>query len=159
MKTILLLFCSLLLFSCSDDKSTSSSNTDNTKDKYCADINNMPNGAENTYVRIVAVLPNPTGNDDYNERFRVQNFIKSLQIDLDTYKIRDDEGTIWKLSELPKTTSGGSSVDGCQYVEYKSDKVAQLLNSGDTIFLYDSDENLIQTFSFGASSDGEWVFP
>lgn len=151
MKNILFALSLIFLISCSDDKTPPIE----VVDELCPDVYEMPDGAENTYVRIVEVLPNPSGSDDYAEMFNVKNYSKRI-IDLNTYTIKDDEGTTWKLSELQTYESSSSIPYGCQSIVYISDKVAQLLNSGDTVFLYDYEGNLIQTFEFGASTDGEW---
>jgi hypothetical protein len=115
----------------------------------------MPEGLEGTYVRIVGVLPNPHGDDDYNEQFRVKSFLLNSP-DISEYYILDDENVRWKLSELEFSTEISDSSD-CYYLQYKSDKVAQLLNSGDKIYLYDKDDRLIQTVVFGETDNGQWV--
>lgn len=153
MKYILLILLITFTLSCSDDKS-STEPTDNDTE-LCSDINIMPEGLEGTYTRIVGVLPNPDGDDDYNEQFRVKSFLLSSP-DISEYYILDDENVRWNLSELEFFTEISDSSD-CYYLQYKSDKVAQLLNSGDKIYLYDKNNTKIQTVSFGATASGEWI--
>jgi len=76
---------------------------------------------------------------------------------LNGYYIKDDEGVRWNLDSLVKVRPADAQEDGFLEFEYTSDKVAQLLNSGDTIYLYGRDEVLIQTVSYISSKDGEWI--
>lgn len=153
MKKLITFLALILVISCSDDKATTEPEPDIDTTAYCHDIDDMPSGLEGTYVRIIAVLPNPDGDDDYNEKFRVRSFIEQ-EIYLDGYYIKDDEGVRWDISELEKELIFNLE---CRYYNYKSDKVAQLLNSGDTIYLYSPDDVLIQTVNYGVTKDGEWV--
>ncbi|MFA7327816.1 MAG: hypothetical protein WC121_14200 [Candidatus Kapaibacterium sp.] len=152
MKRILLTFLILSLFSCAEDKTTEPITTNISK--YITD---MPEGNPNTYVRIVAVLPNPSGEDDYNEKFRIRTY-DNLITDFDSYYIKDDEGTRWNLATLEKVRPAEAQEDGFLEYIYTSDKIAQLLNSGDVVYLYNPEGVLIQTVSYGQSKDGEWVY-
>ncbi|MFN3196778.1 MAG: hypothetical protein ACE364_12570 [Chlorobiota bacterium] len=150
MKTInLLLLILIVLTSCSDDKSTEPNN------KFCSEINIMPQGLEGTYTRIVGVLPNPEGDDDYTEQFKIRSFLLN-STDLSEYYIHDDENVRWNLSELEFYVDYEGE-DFCRTLTYISDKVAQLLNSGDKIYLYDKNNIKIQSVSFGPSASGEWM--
>lgn len=115
----------------------------------------MPEGLEGTYVRIVGVQPNPDGDDDYNEKFKVRSFLLNSP-DISEYYILDDENVRWNLGGLEFTVDY-TDTDNCRIFTYTSDKVAQLLNSGDVIYLYDKNDFRIQMVSFGASASGEWV--
>ena len=151
MKKILLIFAMLLFLSCSDDKTTAP-----IVSTISTNVSQMPDGTNDTYVRIIAILPNPAGEDDYNEKFRIRTYDKSIT-DLNGYYIKDDEGVRWNLDSLVKVRPADAQEDGFLEFEYTSDKVAQLLNSGDTIYLYGRDEVLIQTVSYISSKDGEWI--
>lgn len=144
----------ILLYSCSDSKSTNTPNT--TKD--CLGIENMPAGFKDIYMRIIAVLPNPTGNDDYNEKFELK-FFKDSTVDWNSFYIKDDEGTRWNLSDLEPQIVQNGEAENCKSRIYTSNKVAQLLNSGDKVYLFDFNNILIQTVIFGQTKDGEWVYP
>lgn len=151
MKTLLSLTLFLILFSCAEDKTTAPiiSNISNL-------VSEMPEGTPNTYVRIIAILPNPAGEDDYNEKFRIRTY-DNLITDFDSYYIKDDDGIRWNLDTLYKVRPSDAHEEGFIEYIYTSDKVAQLLNSGDTVFLYSPEGVLIQTVSYGQSKDGEWV--
>lgn len=117
----------LLFLSCSQDKTTEPITTNISK--YISD---MPKGNPNIYVRITAILPHPTGYDDYNEKFRVRTY-DNLITDFGSFYIKDDDDIHWNLATLDKVRpSDAQEADFLEY-EYTSDKVAQLLNSGDTI--------------------------
>lgn len=150
--TLIILLC-FFFFACSEEKTTT---PEPKASEFCTDINDMPEGLEGTYVRIVAVLPNPSGNDDYNEKFEIKSFKDSIQ-NFSLYYILDDENVRWDLGKLDFAIIDNAESGNCRSVIYISDKVAQLLNSGDTIYLYNPDGVLIQTVSYGNVKDGEWV--
>ena len=149
MKYLLLALLISVTFSCADDKSTKPTN------KFCSDIDIMPEGLEGTYTRIVGVLPNPDGDDDYTEQFKVKSFLLNSP-DLSEYYILDDENVRWNLIDLEFYVDYEGE-DFCRTLTYISDKAAQLLNSGDRIYLYDKYDTKIQTISFGATASGEWI--
>lgn len=151
MKCLFIAILIMSLFSCAEDKTTAPviSNISNL-------VSDMPDGTPNTYVRIIAILPNPAGEDDYNEKFRVRTY-DNLITGFDGYYIKDDEGTRWNLSTLEKVRPTDAQEEGFLEYVYTSDKTAQLLNSGDIVYLYSSDDMLLQTVSYGQSKDGEWV--
>lgn len=123
MKKSLLLITFLILISCSDDLPT--------KDLElveCNDLNYMPDGLEGTYVRIVALLPNPQGEDDYNEKFEIKSFLQS-ENDFSSYYILDDENIKWDLALLNSELKHSPTFENCGSIVYTSDKTAQLLNS------------------------------
>lgn len=153
MKYILILLLCFVFFACSEEKTTT---PEPKASEFCTDIDDMPEGLEGTYVRIVAVLPNPVGNDDYNEKFEIKSFKDSIQ-NFSLYYILDDENVRWDLGKLNFEIIDNAESGNCRSVIYISDKVAQLLNSGDTIYLYNPDGVLIQTVSYGNVKDGEWV--
>ena len=153
MKILFTVLVILLFTSCSEEKTTT---PEPKASEFCTDIDNMPEGLEGTYVRIVAVLPNPSGNDDYNEKFEIKSFKDSIQ-NFSLYYILDDENVRWDLGKLNFAIIDNAESGNCRSVIYISDKVAQLHNSGDTIYLYNPDGVLIQTVSYGQSKDGEWV--
>lgn len=148
----LLLLAFLILISCGDDLPTKDLVLDE-----CHEINSMPDGLEGTYVRIVALLPNPQGEDDYNEKFEIKSFILS-ETDFFSYYILDDENIKWELAKLNSESKPSPTFENCGSVVYTSDKTAQLLNSGDKVYLYDKDNRLIQTISYEQSKDGEWIY-
>lgn len=153
MRNLLLSLFILQLISCSDDKTT----TEPTKNNFCIELSTMPDGLEGTYVRIVALLPNPQGEDDFNEKFELKSFINT-ETDFSSYYILDDENVKWELSKLNSEAKPSPTFENCGTVVFTSDKVAQLLNSGDKVYLYDKDNRLIQTVSYGQSKDGEWIY-
>ena len=153
MKKLLTSLIFLILLSCSDDKATNEPVPE--YEYYCDDINDIPDGLYNTYVRIVAVLPNPDGDDDYAEKFRIKSYDTQIKF-IDDFYIKDDEGVRWDLDKLIKDSIVNPNDKECITYEYTSDKVAQLLNTGDKIYLY-KDELLYQTVTYGQTKSGEWV--
>ena len=150
MKSILLIITLIFVYSCSDDASPLQL-PDN-----CHDLSTMPDGLANTYVRITGVKPNPDGDDDYNELFRVTSFKESNEVIYDYY-ILDDENVRWDLDDIYSIPWYDTDYEECNSIIFKSDKVAQLLNSGDVVYLYDRDNRLIQTVEFGESVSGQWI--
>jgi hypothetical protein len=155
MKNLLLIILAILIISCNEDNPTEN-NTPETQ--YCTDIADMPEGLANTYVRIVALLPNPKGDDDYNEKFEIRSFKDSI-VDFSSYYILDDENVRWDLSKLNFEVVQNGQSENCKSLIYTSDKIAELLNGGDIVYLYDSKDRLLQTFEYNSSKDGEWVYP
>lgn len=115
----------------------------------CSDSSTNPTGEP--YVRIYYIIPNPDGNDDYNEEFCIRNtsevFFKGAG---ETYYIKDREGVKWDL-DLGNLMPGQTQV-------FKSYKSAQLLNSGDTVSLYNTNNQLVQTVSYTNAKDGDTIW-
>lgn len=111
----------------------------------------MPSGAAAYSIRMVSLYPNPAGDDDYSERVTIRNFGDGA-LSLAGWMLRDRENVIWDLGSM-------GSLSSCQEKTYTSDKIAQLLNSGDYISLLAPDSTVVQTVSFGVVKDGEEVKP
>lgn len=108
----------------------------------------MPLGFRDS-VRIVALCPNPIGNDDRAEWFAVANF--GPQINLKDWHISDNEGVRWSLDSI--------NLNRYDTVKITSDKTAQLLNSGDTVSLYNN-SILVQRITYGTEvKEGDTVVP
>lgn len=148
MKYILTIITALILLSCSDDATTNPSNN-----QLCG---KMPVGSkmmETTGIydslRIVAIMPNPEGEDDYNEYFIIKNF-GSNPVNIIGYIIKDDENITW---DLPNTI-----LNKCDSIKIVSNKTAQLLNSKDKIYFYKKLEQTalleIQTLEYVDSESG-----
>lgn len=130
MKYFLVLISVILLYSCNDSST------------------NSPGEA---YVRLYYIIPNPTGNDDYKEEFCLMNtsneLFKGAQ---ESYYIKDNENSKWSL-ELGTLTPGQKQV-------VVSDYTARLLNSADTVFLFNTKNQLVQTVSYKDAKDGDTIW-
>lgn len=99
-------------------------------------------------LRIVAVMPNPVGNDDYQEYFIVKNFsTRPLPLFYACY-IKDDENTRWDF-EVDTTLWRQ-----CDSFKLISNKVAQLNNQGDKITLFWSENYPLQTITYTNAKEG-----
>jgi hypothetical protein len=139
--TRLSLFLIVLLLSCS--KATEPEPQKQTPEAELCAI--MPAGSAGT-IRISGLIPNPDGTDDRAEVFFVKNYSAKETISLVGWSIRDEEsnGTVeWKLDAL-------GTLAPCEEKMLVSDKSAQLLNSGDTVMLYNG-ATLIQTIGYGSN--------
>lgn len=133
------LFLLVLLLSCS--KATEPEPQQQTPDNELCGI--MPTGSAGT-IRISGLIPNPNGTDDKAEVFFIKNYSAKETISLVGWTVRDEESngtTEWKLDGL-------GNLAPCQEKMLISDKSAQLLNSGDTVMLYNG-ASLVQTVGYG----------
>lgn len=134
--------------SCTEQNNTTQP-TDNNNELF----DGMPVGNNNLTLRIIALVPNPKGEDDYAENWTLRNFSKSKTVQLSDYKLVDIEagGNIeWQMN--------GSLAPG-ESITIKSDKTAQLLNSGDEVFLYANDGTLVQSIRYAEANDGDIIKP
>lgn len=137
----ILIFIAFLTFACADKS------TGNLVNPECDDISEMPEGLEDTYVRIIKLIPNPEGTDDQNEKFILRNYNKT-EVEASRFTIVDVDGIEWKLGDYLNI------IGGCQTIEVTSNKSDQLLNSGEIIYLY-KDSFKIQTISYSNASQGQ----
>lgn len=144
---IVVVFC--ILISCSEQPN--SNNIDN-QDKYPFGI--PPSGDNNYGLRIVELIPNPSGFDDYRERFTIKNFFKET-ISLKGYKVVDLPDSEWELS----SESGQDSLKGGDSLQIISKYTALFLNSGATVELRSPSGLIIQVFSYTNAIDGDVFRP
>ena len=135
MKNLLFALSILLFISCGEENNTKSS------DNYgCIDISNMPEGKENTTVRIINFIPYV--DENRFDSFELRDFDNELY-DLSSYYITDKKSNVWYLNELQGYIIVKNENCLSFLFEYYGDTG---LESGDTIMLFDSLDNKIQTF-------------
>ncbi len=101
-------------------------------------------------VIIKRVFPNPPGNDPAGEWIELQN-LKSTEINLTNWKIKDKSDKVFEFKELkikPQQTIR---------LFYSQTKIV-LNNNGDTLFLLDPDDNLVDKLEyFGRVKPGQVI--
>ena len=142
MRKILYLVISLALLSCNDATTTSTSN------QACG---YMPQGNTNSPIRIIRVLPNPHGDDTYNENFTLLNF-GDAPMNLKGWKVINTDTLVWELDCVKELRF-------CSPLTVISVHSFGFKNEGDTIRLIDKDNLLIQTISWGYTPEGQEVIP
>ncbi len=112
----------------------------------------MPEGTGGT-VRISGLVPNPEGADNYREMFFICNYSSTRTVSLVGWAITNKEAANtaeWKLDSLVE-------LGPCEEKLLVSDKGAQLLNSGDTVKLYNNGV-FIQMAGYGSDvKEGDTV--
>lgn len=139
----------VFVFSCSEQPNTP--NPDN-QNKF--PFGNPPSGDKNYGLRIVELIPNPSGEDNYRERFTVKNFFKET-IALNGYKVVDLPDSEWELS----SESGQDSLKGGDSLQFISKYPARFLNSAATVELRSPTGLTIQVFSYTNAIDGDVFRP
>lgn len=135
MKKLLFALSILLFNSCGEENITKPS------DNYdCIDISDMPEGKENTSVRIINFLPYV--DETRYDSFELRDFENELY-DLSSYYITDKKSNVWYLNELQGYIIVKNENCPSFIYEYYRDTG---LESGDSIILFDSLDNKIQTF-------------
>lgn len=137
------------LISCSEEPNTP--NTDN-QNKFPF---GMPPSGDNNYgLRIVEIISNPSGEDNYSERFTIKNFFKET-IYIKGYKVVDLPDSEWEL----QSESGIDSLKGGDSLQYISKYSARFLNSGATVELRSPTGLVIQVFTYTNANDGDIFRP
>lgn len=149
MLRILMVVSFCLLLSCSDQPN---SNNPDTSDKNPFGV--PPSGDKSYGLRIVELIPNPSGFDDYTERFTIKNFFKET-VSLKNYKVVDLPDSEWELS----SESGKDSLRGGDSLQFISKYPARFLNSGATVELRSPNGLIIQVFSYTNALDGDVFRP
>jgi hypothetical protein len=138
-----------LLISCSEQ-----SNPNNSDNQNKFPFGNPPSGDNNFGLRIVKLIPNPSGDDNYRERFTVKNFFKET-VSLNGYKVVDLPDSEWEL----QSESGQDSLKGGDSLQFISKYPARFLNSGATVELRSPSGLIIQVFSYTNAIDGDVFRP
>ncbi len=115
-----------------------------------ADFNFPTDGEEVQQVRIVALLPNPTGPDARNEVVRLYNPGASA-VSLDGWSLRDRAGNTYNLS--------GSIPAASQRTIYMVEFTMPLNNNGDEVELRNSNGDFVHGVSYPGSAvrEGEYI--
>jgi hypothetical protein len=139
MKYILTLIIALIMLSCNENDTA----TIVTPPAGCG---NMPIGLANSdSLRIIAIMPNPAGDDDNAEYFIVKNF-GNASLNLSNFYIKDNDGIRWDFRDI--------TINKCNLLTLFSNKSAELLNAGDEVSLYNSMDVKIQTVNYTDAKDG-----
>ncbi|MFQ5950121.1 MAG: lamin tail domain-containing protein, partial [Nitrospiria bacterium] len=103
-------------------------------------------------VRIVSLLPNPSGNDNQNEEATIGN-AGTQDVDLSGWKLRDLVGRTWSLD------SHGTLHAGDEKAIRRNGQAMALNNNGDTIDLINPDGDVVQSVTYPSVEEGEIVIP
>jgi hypothetical protein len=99
-------------------------------------------------VRILELVPNPSGLDAGKEKFVIGNGT-SLTVSIEGWTIQDDDGGSFVLEgELEPDSSRTFVIN---------DSSLRLSNDGDNLILQDADGAIVQTISYGSVGSGEVV--
>jgi len=101
-------------------------------------------------IRIVALLPNPSGNESQGESATLKN-VGQTAVDLHGWKLRDRASTFWSLDSL------GSIAPGQEKSILRAGQQMALNNTGDTIDLLDSSGNVVHSVSYGRADEDEAI--
>lgn len=138
MKTIFIILMSIiLLISCSQTET--------------GNCGKLPDGNNTVRVRIISVIPNPTGNDDYKESFTIKNF-GSNSVNLSGWKVVHNGKSVWDLS-----TAG--ELLPCREITIYNLNAESLNNNGDFLKLTNDNNILIHSVEWHQISDGKVVAP
>jgi|GEM_PF-2928085 len=141
-----------LMLSCSESTNQPNSNNSDTKNKYPFGI--PPSGDNNYGLRIVELIPNPSGFDDYRERFTIKNFFKET-VSLKNYTVVDLPDSEWEL----QSESGIDSLKGGDSLLFISKYPARFANNAATIELRSPSGLIIQVFTYTNAIDGDVFRP
>ena len=111
-----------------------------------------PAGNRTARIRIVALLPNPTGDERINEQVTIRND-GSISASLAGWVLRDLAGQIWSLSAL------GSLGPGQQATLRRQGQPMSLNNGGDSVELVDPAGATVATLDYGAAAEGMVIEP
>lgn len=101
-------------------------------------------------VRIVALLPDPPGDDRQHETATLRNF-GAAAVDLTGWRLRDLFGGMWSLDPI------GTLAPGAQATVVRLGQRMSLNNDGDTVELIDASGVVVQRVSYGRVGEGEVV--
>nr|WP_319999997.1 lamin tail domain-containing protein [uncultured Draconibacterium sp.] len=99
-------------------------------------------------VKIVSLVPNPSGAESQNERITLHNLTNNM-ITLSGWKVRDIANNIWTIN----TTINPNSTD----IIKRNGQKMSLNNSGDAIELIDENGTVVQTFTYPRANEEEEI--
>ncbi|MCC7292121.1 MAG: lamin tail domain-containing protein [Phycisphaerales bacterium] len=100
-------------------------------------------------VRIIALVPNPSGDEEQNERVLLRN-LSPAPVRLEGWTLTDESGAKWSLS--------GSLAGGQTREVRRAGQAMAMNNHGDTILLFCGGQ-LVQTVQYGRVGEEETVTP
>lgn len=138
MKTgVLILLLSAVMLSCSG--------------REAANCGKVPSGNRNSLIRIISVLPNPAGSDDFKESFTIKNFGEGA-VSLNGWKVIHSGKALWELGTIGELLP-------CRQVTVFNLKTESLDNTRDYLKLIDQDNILIQTIEWKNMPEGIELSP
>ena len=105
---------------------------------------------EEYFVKIMAVLPNPVGNERSNEAVELLN-LGASPVSLKGWILRDRTRNVWELDSLRMIAEGATSIivrDGMNM---------GLNNDGDHLWLVAPDGRTIDEFTYDETVEGVWI--
>lgn len=109
-----------------------------------------PSPAISAALRIVDLIPNPTGDDAQGEEVRIRN-VGTAAMTVDEWQLRDLAGNVWILSGTIQPAELKSVV--------RAGKPMSLNNDGDVIELVMPDGRVVDTVRYGKAAEGVRVTP
>lgn len=103
-------------------------------------------------VRIVSLLPNPSGNENDNEAATLANQ-GTVVVDMTGWTLRDRSGSEWRLDSMISLEVGQ------QKTIQRNGQPMAMSNRGDTIELRDRTGRVLQTVNYPRVAEGELVTP
>lgn len=97
---------------------------------------------------MVALLPNPVGDDLAGERITFRN-VSGQDVSLEGWQVRDIAGNIWSLDALRSLAPGQTKA------LLRNGQPMALNNSGDRVELVAPDGTVVQLFDYGEVEPGE----
>ncbi len=104
-------------------------------------------------VRMIRLLPNPSGDDGQNEEVTLKNTSTTTSFPLAGWKLRDLANTTWSLNTL------GTFAPGESKTIKRLGQAMSLNNTGDTIELIRDDGTVLQTVTYGTVQEGDEITP
>jgi len=98
-------------------------------------------------VFILALLPNPDGDDDNNETVILANS-SNLEVGIDQWRLEDDDNGVFTLS-------GTVPAGGSRTVRLNASRL--LGNSGDQVRLRKPNGDVVQTVGYGNGASGQFI--
>lgn len=103
-------------------------------------------------IRITAIVPNPTGNENQEEAVTVKN-ISTQSINMTGWKLRDLAGKMWQLDSLGTITPNQE-----KQIKRRGQLMA-LNNNGDTVDLINLSGTVVQTVTYARADEDEIIVP
>jgi len=115
-------------------------------DLWNEDNGNGGGGDTGGSVLIASLLPNPTGNESQDEAVTVRN-TGSGPVSLEGWRVRDVANRTWMLF--------GTLDPGDEQTFTRNGQPMALNNGGDTVELLDPANNVVDSVTYGRTTDGE----
>lgn len=107
-------------------------------------------------IQITEIFPNPKGKDGDNEWIELTNTDPTTTANLTNYTIDDMEGGSKPYKIQPNNLSTGTALKPNQCITLKkSETKLNLNNTGDTVRLFDQNNELVDSVTYGKSEEGK----